>query len=336
MAGGQPKRKRAGKQRSEAGPGDHAKEAVAEWGKALRLARAAASPVARKATAKVVKKASARRAKQATAGAGSGLVQRLVPDLNGNGSDPELPLPIQESIEVAVPIRVAYALATRFEDYPRFADHVDEVEVGKKNALAFEVSARGAHRRLEVEILDERPQKRIEWQGTSGSDHVGIVSFHELAPGLTHIELSVDLEPHGLIERLTRTTHLTERAIRSELHRFKAYAELWQDDEDVVPEEDDEKARPDDGKARTEDADDRDDEPVAEDDSDDGDSEPDEEAEADEEASAEEDDEDFETDEDADEAYEEDDAESDADEAYEDEEPVPVEAYAGVEPAPPR
>jgi hypothetical protein len=65
------------------------------------------------------------------------------------------------------------------------------------------------------------------------------VSFHELAPRLTHIELTVELEPDGVVEKVTRATHLTERAIRSELQRFKAHAELDLDAEDFDEEPED-------------------------------------------------------------------------------------------------
>ena len=60
---------------------------------------------------------------------------------------------------------------------------------------------------------------------------------------LTHIELSVILDSHGLVQRLARTSRLTEHAIRSELQGFKAYAELWQNEEDLDEPEPEAEAR---------------------------------------------------------------------------------------------
>jgi uncharacterized membrane protein len=173
-------------------------------------------------------------------GAGSRIVGRLRGNsskANGGGEQSdgsaekaapfkELPVPIQESMEVALPIKAVYALARRFEDYPEFLDRVEAVEsIGKKTTV-FDVKVRGINRSVRVEIADERPNRRIDWEATEGLEHSGVVSFHELAPSLTHVELTVDLEPHGLVRRLARATHVTHHAIRSEMHRFKAWAEL--------------------------------------------------------------------------------------------------------------
>ena len=148
----------------------------------------------------------------------------------GNGFGGGLPIPIQESIEVALPVKAAYAVCTQFEDYPEFLDRIEDADEIDEDHVSFIAKIRGLHRRIEIEIEDERPNERIDWRGT-GVEHSGVISFHELAPRLTHIELSIELEPEGLVQRLARTVHLTERAIRAEMRRFKAYAEFWEEEE---------------------------------------------------------------------------------------------------------
>jgi uncharacterized membrane protein len=150
-----------------------------------------------------------------------------------------LPIPIQESMEIARPIKEVYQLARRFEDYPEFIDRVTNVKRLGRKAAVFEVKVRGVNRSVRVEIADERPHRRIDWEATEGLENSGVVSFHELAPSLTHVELTVDLEPHGLVHRVARATHVTHHAIRSEMHRFKAWAELAEDVEEPEKEEPD-------------------------------------------------------------------------------------------------
>ena len=170
---------------------------------------------------------------------------------NGNGFRGDAPIPIQESIEVAVPVRAVYALCTRFEEYPEFLDHVKSAELIDDSDVLFAAKVRGRERELEVEVVDERPNERLDWRCAEGVEHSGVASFHELAPRLTHIELTVELEPEGIVERLTRSAHLSQRAIRAEMHRFKAYAELHEaelvdetadepDDEEELEDEDEE------------------------------------------------------------------------------------------------
>jgi len=153
-----------------------------------------------------------------------------------NGSGGPVPIPIQQSIEVAVPVRVAYGLSTRFEDYPDFVDRIDDVEEVDDTRVVFVAKLRGVRRRVEIEIVDERPSRRIDWRGTEGIEASGVVTFHPLAPRLTRIELSVELEREGLVDRLARAAHLTERRIHADLQRFKAYAELWEDEQELEDE----------------------------------------------------------------------------------------------------
>jgi uncharacterized membrane protein len=180
---------------------------------------------------------------------GSRAVDKVVPDAvtklqpssggggaSGNGSHGHPAVPIQESINVAVPIHAAWALAMRFEDYPQWSDRIESAEQTDKGVAA-EVKVLGVPRSLEVRITEEHPEWRLEWEATKGVEHGGMLTFHELAPSLTHVELSIDIEPESLVQRLGRTIHLPERAIRAEMHLFKAWAELWQEVEDIEPPE---------------------------------------------------------------------------------------------------
>jgi len=58
------------------------------------------------------------------------------------------------------------------------------------------------------------------------------VTFHELAPRLTRIEVSLDVEPEGLLEKAGRGMRFAKRAVRGDLHRFKAYAEVAEEAEE--------------------------------------------------------------------------------------------------------
>jgi uncharacterized membrane protein len=165
------------------------------------------------------------------------LGSRLTERFTGNGatdgdetSDQGITVPIQESMEVAVPVALAYRLSTRFDEYPTFLERAQQVKQDGDN-VEFVAKIRGRHQQLEIEVFDARPGERIDWRSTSGVEHSGSVTFHELAPRLTHIELSVDVEPEGLVQRLARGAHLPDRVVRAEMHRFKAYAELYEDED---------------------------------------------------------------------------------------------------------
>jgi hypothetical protein len=103
---------------------------------------------------------------------------------------------------------------------------VDSADQSDETTLDISSKVWGITRRFEAEIVEQRPDERIEWNATGGIAHTGVVTFHELAPRLTHIEVSMDIEPQGLVNKFGRGARFAKRAVRADLHRFKALVEL--------------------------------------------------------------------------------------------------------------
>ena len=172
-------------------------------------------------------------------GEGEGLLSKLTPGSSDSGdSDDEegraapgqggsgRRMPIQQSVDVAVPIKVAYDRWTMFEDWPEFMHRIESVDQADDTTLSVSMKVWGLTRRFEAQISEQRPDERIEWDVEEGLSHTGVVTFHELAPRLTRIEVSLDFEPHGMLEKMGRGMRFAKRAVRGDLHRFKAIVEL--------------------------------------------------------------------------------------------------------------
>jgi uncharacterized membrane protein len=169
---------------------------------------------------------------------GGGLLSKLTPGSSNEGEDDDegraapgqggsgRRMPIQQSVDVAVPIKVAYNRWTQFEDWPEFMHRFESVEQAEDTKLSFTIKVWGITRKFQAEIVEQRPDQRIEWNVTEGLAHTGVVTFHELADHLTRIEVSLDFEPHGMLEKMGRGMRFTKRAVRADLHRFKALVEL--------------------------------------------------------------------------------------------------------------
>jgi uncharacterized membrane protein len=140
-------------------------------------------------------------------------------------------MPIQQSVDVAVPIGEAYDQWTRFEDWPKFMHRVDSAQQIDDSTVSISTKVWGVTKQFEAEIVEQRPDERIEWHTEQGLMHSGVVSFHELAPRLTRIEVSMDVKPDSLLEKAGRGMRFTKRAVRGDLHRFKAYVEMEEDTE---------------------------------------------------------------------------------------------------------
>lgn len=140
-------------------------------------------------------------------------------------------MPIQQSVDVAVPISEAYDQWTRFEEWPKFMHRVDSAQQIDDSTVSISTKVWGITKQFEAEIVEQRPDERIEWHTEEGLAHSGVVTFHELAPRLTRIEVSMDVKPDSLVEKAGRGMRFTKRAVRGDLHRFKAFVEMEEDTE---------------------------------------------------------------------------------------------------------
>jgi uncharacterized membrane protein len=149
----------------------------------------------------------------------------------GDGTGKGRRMPIQQAVDVAAPIDIVYDEFTQFEDWPKFMHRVERVEQKDDSTVVFHEQVWKIRRKWEAEIVEQRPDERIVWESVSGMDHVGVVTFHELADRLTRVELNIDIDPHGPIEKIARGARFAKRAARADLKRFKAWVEMREDDE---------------------------------------------------------------------------------------------------------
>ena len=140
-------------------------------------------------------------------------------------------MPVQQSMDVAVPLSIAYNQWTQFEEYPNFMHRVDSASQDDEGHVTFTEKMWNFSRDFKAEIVEQRPDERIVWRSVNGLKHAGVVTFHELAPRLTRIEVTVDFKPAGFFEKIGRGARFSKRAIRADMHRFKAYVEMSEEED---------------------------------------------------------------------------------------------------------
>ena len=140
-------------------------------------------------------------------------------------------MPVQQAIDIGIPVTAAYNHFTQFEEWPKFMHRVQSVSQDDETHLKFKTKIWLFSREFTAEIEEQRPDERILWNVTDGITHHGVATFHEIAPRLTRIEINVDVEPSGLIEKSARGMRHVKRAIRADLHRFKAYVMMNEEPE---------------------------------------------------------------------------------------------------------
>jgi len=132
---------------------------------------------------------------------------------------------IIESVDVGVPVDLAYDLWTRFTDFPSFMKKVENVEQESDEKLVWKAQVFWSHRTWEATILEQVPGERIVWRSKGAKGHVdGAVTFHELTPDLTRIVLVLEYHPQGFFERTGNIWRAQGRRARLELKHFARHA----------------------------------------------------------------------------------------------------------------
>lgn len=132
---------------------------------------------------------------------------------------------IEESIDVNVPVRVAYDQWTQFEEFPRFMDGIESVEQVDDTNLHWVAKIGGIRKEWDAEITQQEPDQRVAWKSTTGADNGGAVDFHRLDDRLTRITLTMDVEPEGVVETAGDAVGVPARMVSGDLKRFKEFIE---------------------------------------------------------------------------------------------------------------
>jgi uncharacterized membrane protein len=181
----------------------------------------------------------ARHAAEKAAETGKEVAERTAEKTAASGSKRP---PVQCSIDIGVPIRVAWEEWDKLEFIPEGTHTVRNVE-RDANALVGQIDG-VRETEWAAEVLDERERQSFAWQSHRGSDCAGLITFHELSDRLTRLELNLDIVPTSLTEALMLATRRADHKAEMELRRFKARLELI--NPDVYEEDDDESDEPDD------------------------------------------------------------------------------------------
>jgi uncharacterized membrane protein len=131
------------------------------------------------------------------------------------------PRTIRESIDVEVPVSTAYNQWTQFEEFPRFMEGVESVRQLDDTRLHWVATVAGKEAEWDAKILEQHPDRQISWISEDGKATRGNVTFDELAPSRTRIELSMSYSAEGVREAIGSAAGLDSKRVRGDLRRFK-------------------------------------------------------------------------------------------------------------------
>jgi uncharacterized membrane protein len=159
-------------------------------------------------------------------GAASGVKDKVTGGGSGSrgGGEATKSTNIIESIDVGVPVSVAYNQWTEFGAFPSFMKKVENVETEEDEKVKFKAQIFLSHRTWTSHVLEQIPDERIVWRSEGEKGHVdGAVTFHELGPNLTRILVVLEYYPQGFFEKTGNLWRAQGRRARAELRHFRRH-----------------------------------------------------------------------------------------------------------------
>ncbi|SFC95428.1 Polyketide cyclase / dehydrase and lipid transport [Nocardioides terrae] len=133
---------------------------------------------------------------------------------------------IQQSVDVDVPVSVAYNQWTQFESFPNFMSGVESITQLDDTHNHWVTNIAGVTREFDTEVTEQHPDERVAWRSTSGdSKHAGVVTFHRLDENKTRVMIQLDWEPTDLVEKIGSAVNIDDHQVKKDAERFKQFIE---------------------------------------------------------------------------------------------------------------
>ncbi|MHA7143304.1 SRPBCC family protein [Arthrobacter sp. TmT3-37] len=131
---------------------------------------------------------------------------------------------VEETVVVNLPVTTVYNQWTQFEEFPHFMGGIKQITQLSDDRLEWVAEIGGIRRQWEARVLEQVPDRKVSWAATEGATNAGTVSFEDLG-GTTRVNLTLEYEPEGLVEKVGDKLNVVENQAKADLHRFKEFIE---------------------------------------------------------------------------------------------------------------
>jgi uncharacterized membrane protein len=132
---------------------------------------------------------------------------------------------LHKSIEVNVPVKVAYNQWTQFEDFPNFMENVVEVRQIDDSHVHWHAEIAGKHKEWETEIVEQIPDQRIAWRTMAGPENQGMVTFEPVGGDRTRVSVDIEYQPETAMEKVGSMLGMVSSNVEEDLENFRDFIE---------------------------------------------------------------------------------------------------------------
>lgn len=133
---------------------------------------------------------------------------------------------IQQSVDVDVPVSVAYNQWAQFESFPNFMSGVESISQIDDTRSHWVTNIAGVKREFDTEITEQHPDERIAWRSIAGdAEHAGVVTFHRLSDTAARVMIQIDWQASSVAEKVGSAINVDELQVKRDAERFKKFIE---------------------------------------------------------------------------------------------------------------
>ena len=131
---------------------------------------------------------------------------------------------IEKSIDVGVPVSVAYDQWTQFEEFPQFMDGIVEVKQLDDTHLRWVADIDGERKEWKAEVVEQEPDRVVAWRSIEGLENSGRVEFEPIDSG-TRVSVAMQYDADGVKESLGALFGIDGRQVANDLESFRELVE---------------------------------------------------------------------------------------------------------------
>ena len=131
---------------------------------------------------------------------------------------------IEKTIDVQVPVSVAYDQWTQFEQFPQFMEGVVSVKQLDDKHMQWTAEVGGERHQWQAEIVEQQPDRLIAWRSVDGIPNSGRVEFEPIDEG-TRVTVEMEYEPEGMKEKVGAMLGIDGGQVEEDLERFRDLVE---------------------------------------------------------------------------------------------------------------
>lgn len=137
---------------------------------------------------------------------------------------------VDKSIDIDAPLDRVFTAWTNFENFPNFMENVKEVRRTGPDQTHWVVEAAGQTIEWDATTTVEE-RSRVAWKSRGESGQSGVVTFEDLGPTKTRVNVHIDYKLDSKIQEAGASMlGLDDNIVKNDLERFKGLIERGETD----------------------------------------------------------------------------------------------------------